>query len=400
MNKTFSDISQKCSTTNDPPAVLAAVRILAQSYSSNHNRAESVSSDNSPDSTSHNSGYDANVKDEDVSSSTTRPSVVETESSSSTSQDAFSEGGLRFETVERDPAAMALLRSLEGPHTYSQYENTFARRLHRASCEYAYRLACDPTRVPALFDNVFKLTLKAAGSVERVKFSLQSTLNRSSREPLSNWGVTYIHVGGAGTHYPRPLEEGGMNYQSPSSWAVTSVGPHKIGGSTIEEVITAEMLLRGTPQMEGEWFDAYDVQGYLAEKYGLHLEPGSTFAEVDLAGDISLSPRSTEVPCSLDQTTKSSDSGIYADYYANTTGMEYMPAPLNGPVYRGTQLESWSHLPPSTGERRSIVHANQQYGSGISGSGNMYAFGYQPVKRRHTTTIDVAEFVRRESLPL
>ncbi|KEQ60135.1 uncharacterized protein M437DRAFT_9554, partial [Aureobasidium melanogenum CBS 110374] len=192
----------------------------------------------------------------------------------------------------------SMLRSLGIPASYSSFERTFARRLHRASCEYAYRLACDPTRVPVLFNNVFKLTLKAAGTVDRLKYSLQSTLSRSTREPLSNWGVTYIHVGGAGTHYPRPPEEGGLSYQSPTSWAVTAVGPHKIGGSTIEEALTAEMLLRGVMGLvgfptcgikctklivcqDGEWFDAYDVEGYLAEK-GIYLDPSATYAEIEL----------------------------------------------------------------------------------------------------------------------
>lgn len=37
-----------------------------------------------------------------------------------------------------------------------------------------------------------------------------------------------------------------------------------------------DMDLQG---FEGEWFDAYDVQGYLEERWGCRLDPKSSFAE-------------------------------------------------------------------------------------------------------------------------
>ena len=33
---------------------------------------------------------------------------------------------------------------------------------------------------------------------------------------------------------------------------------------------------------EGEWFDPYDIEGYLAEK-GMHVDPTASFAEVEVA---------------------------------------------------------------------------------------------------------------------
>lgn len=253
MNQTFSSFSQKCSAANVPPIMLADLQNIGQMYSG-HSRADSLSLKGSPERSPFTTEPIAttSIKEKDMPLTTDASDISPRNKDKQTiwSPLTASVDATNFpHSIEDNTVSTSMLRSLGIPASYSSFERTFARRLHRASCEYAYRLACDPTRVPVLFNNVFKLTLKAAGTVDRVKYSLQSTLSRSTREPLSNWGVTYIHVGGAGTHYPRPPEEGGLSYQSPTSWAVTTVGPHKIGGSTIEEALTAEMLLRGVMGM-------------------------------------------------------------------------------------------------------------------------------------------------------
>ncbi|KAI4846879.1 hypothetical protein E4T44_04821 [Aureobasidium sp. EXF-8845] len=293
---------------------------------------------------------------------------------------------------------MSMLRSLGIPASYSSFERTFARRLHRASCEYAYRLACDPTRFPVPFNNVFRLTLKAAGTIERVKYSLESTLSRGIREPLSNWGVTYIHVGGAGTHYPRPPEEGGLSYQSPNSWAVTSVGPHKIGGSTIEEALTAEMLLRGVIGISGQFYDAYDVEGYLAEK-GIHLDPSATYAQIELPDD-SFSPGSSVTSSPADPTTPTT-------YVQNLAGLEVFTRPSHSTYYPGLPNTGYTTPAPdsdirkrfytSIDERRSRAsHVGQPYGA-MPVADDMYAYTLQPVKKNRFT-IDVGRFVEEMSV--
>lgn len=253
MSQTFSNFSQKFSAANIPPNMLADLQSIGQMYSG-HSRADSLSVKGSPekDPFATEPAVNTSIKERDMSLTADANDISPRTEDKQTIWSPLTapiDATDFAHSIEDNTISISMLRSLGIPASYSSFERTFARRLHRASCEYAYRLACDPARVPVLFNNVFKLTLKAAGTVDRVKYSLQSTLSRSTREPLSNWGVTYIHVGGAGTHYPRPPEEGGLSYQSPTSWAVTTVGPHKIGGSTIEEALTAEMLLRGVTGM-------------------------------------------------------------------------------------------------------------------------------------------------------
>ncbi|KAG9549778.1 hypothetical protein KCU71_g14599, partial [Aureobasidium melanogenum] len=406
MNQTFSNFSQKCSAASVPSTMLADLQNIGQMYSG-HSRADSLSLKGSPETGPFATApiADTSIKQRDSSETNNISPRTEDKQTIWSPLTAPVDAADLSHSIEDNTVSTSMLRSLGIPASYSSFERTFARRLHRASCEYAYRLACDPTRVPVLFNNVFKLTLKAAGTVERVKYSLQSTLSRSTREPLSNWGVTYIHVGGAGTHYPRPPEEGGLSYQSPTSWAVTTVGPHKIGGSTIEEALTAEMLLRGVMGMDGEWFDAYDVEGYLAEK-GIHLDPSATYAEIELPEEDTISPESSGGSPPMDPITayvhnlaasEPVPRPSHSAYYPGLPNVEYMPPDLTNLPPRRSYPEMQTHFEPQVDERRSTIPlVGQQYET-MPMTGNMYAYAFQPV-RKSRFTIDIGKFIEQMSL--
>jgi hypothetical protein len=400
MNQTFSNFSAKCSATNTSPDLLTEIQSIGRQYSAGQSRVDSLdlttlsgAGSFGIETTTH-----ASFKEKDTtfvagrSNISPRTAVKQTTITPITA--SIDSTDLSEHHIENNQVSMSILRSLGIPASYSSFERTFARRLHRASCEYAYRLACDPARYPVAFNNVFKLTLRAAGTIDRVKYSLESTLSRSVREPLSNWGVTYIHVGGAGTHYPRPPEEGGLSYQSPNSWAVTSVGPHKIGGSTIEEALTAEMLLRGVVGISGQFYDAYDVEGYLAEK-GIHLDPGATYAQIELPDDGSFSPESSVASSPTDPTTSTT-------YVQNLAGSEVFTRPSHSAYYSG--LSNTGYMTPapdsvnrkrsctSIDERRSTASLVGQLYGAMPMADDMYAYAFQPVKKNRFT-IDIGRFV-------
>ncbi|KAI5201411.1 hypothetical protein E4T39_05212 [Aureobasidium subglaciale] len=399
MNQTFSHFSERCSATNVSPTVLDELQSIAQLYSAGQSRADSLSMSNSPEIES------LVIKPVSSTSDRETSSPFATNESDISPRTAPVSATNMPDGIDDNPASISILRSLGIPSTYSSFERTFARRLHRASCEYAYRLACDPTRIPLLFNNVFKLTLKAAGTVDRLKYSLRSTLSRSTREPLSNWGVTYIHVGGAGTHYARPPEEGGLSYMSPTSWAVTTVGPHKIGGSTIEEALTAEMLLRGVKDMDGEWFDAYDVEGYLAEK-GIRLDPSSSFTEIELPDDEPFSPEYSVASPPMDPitayvqnlTTSGAESvSAHPTYYPGLSDAENMPTIPAIQPQRKSYPEVQAYFQPQVDDRRSTAPAvDQQYGT-MPMTGHVYPYICQPA-RKARVTIDVGKFIEHMSI--
>jgi hypothetical protein len=400
MNQAFSNFSGKCVANNASPAMLAELQNIGRKYSAGQSRVDSLNPSIASDtgSVGTESMADSSFKEKDIIFVTDASNISPRTAVKQTTFSPFVasvDAAPLSEHIENNQVSMSILRSLGIPTSYSSFERTFARRLHRASCEYAYRLACDPSRYPVHFNNVFKLTLRAAGTIERVKYSLEFTLSRSTKEPLSNWGVTYIHVGGAGTHYPRPPEEGGLSYQSPNSWAVTSVGPHKIGGSTIEEALTAEMLLRGVIGMDGQFYDAYDVEGYLAEK-GIRLDPGANYAQIELPDEGSFSPQSSGTSSPIDQTIFSAsepfDRSNHSTYYPGLPNTGYTPSAPSRRSYAEPQTQTRPHID----ERRSTAPLiGQQYGT-MPMTDEMYAYSFQPAKKTRVT-IDIGQFVEGEN---
>ena len=100
------------------------------------------------------------------------------------------------------PDTITLPQQLAPPATYSFQETTFGRRLHRACLESAYRLLLEPLNKPATYERIFRLSLMGR---DRIKMagSLKAVLDRGPHEALDFWQAPLIHVGGAGTHYPR-----------------------------------------------------------------------------------------------------------------------------------------------------------------------------------------------------
>jgi hypothetical protein len=167
--------------------------------------------------------------------------------------------------------------SLRAPYTYSFQETTFARRLTRATVERGFHLLSTASLHPAAVNHVFKLTLPYM-TRDQMLVRFRAILTKSNLDALDCWQTPFIHLGGAGTHYPRRDENGNVIPQ-PNSWNVRSIGPLKklILESSVDSSVNqvVDVDLRG---FEGEWFDANDVEGYL-EEMGVRIDPQSSFAE-------------------------------------------------------------------------------------------------------------------------
>lgn len=172
---------------------------------------------------------------------------------------------------------------VKGPFTYSFQESSFARRLTRASLEYGFKLLNMSSVRPATIAHVFKLSLPYV-TIDQMRERFRKILTRGTRDPLDCWSAPFIHLGGAGTHYPRKDENGNI-IQPPNTWNVRSIGPlPKLRlESTANNGVSQELNvdIRG---FEGEWFDSYDVEGYLQEK-GLRIDGETSFAEAYIDAD-------------------------------------------------------------------------------------------------------------------
>ncbi|KAF2112040.1 hypothetical protein BDV96DRAFT_167888 [Lophiotrema nucula] len=198
-------------------------------------------------------------------------------------------------------------KSLTTPWTYSHDETTFARRLTRAALETGFHLLSSANLRPAALNYVFKLSLPYM-SLDALRERFKVLLARGTDEDLDSWDTPFIHLGGAGTHYPRK-DASGNTIAIPNAWNVRSIGlpPVKlIRAENAEDPSKSHDLSIDLTGFEGEWFDAHDVQGYLEDEKGCHINPKDSFAEVLVEVDDSANARpdsivySKTLPLSLD----------------------------------------------------------------------------------------------------
>ncbi|KAF1831165.1 hypothetical protein BDW02DRAFT_505845 [Decorospora gaudefroyi] len=164
--------------------------------------------------------------------------------------------------------------------TYSFQETTFARHLARAALEAGFQLIGNAEARPMVVNHVFKLSLLYFNT-EELHTRFRIILARSTKEDLDWWGTPFIHLGGAGTHYPRRDASGNL-IPVRNGWTVRQIGPrekktHRLENT--EDGRSEELNGVELDGFDGEWFDSHDVQGYLEEKYACRLDPKSSFAQ-------------------------------------------------------------------------------------------------------------------------
>lgn len=177
------------------------------------------------------------------------------------------------------PNSFTIPASISAPTTYSFQETTFGRRLHRACLEQGYQLLLDPDRRPHTYERVFKLSLMSRDR-SKLTTAMKALLDRGPHENLHT-NIPLIHVGGAGTHYPRRDPFGNLQPKK-ESWNLGVVGPQTLAllENAARDNLTTDMTV-DISGFEGEWFDPYDVEGYLNEK-GIYIDPSSSFAEAEV----------------------------------------------------------------------------------------------------------------------
>lgn len=171
-------------------------------------------------------------------------------------------------------------KTLASITTYSHDETTFARRLNRAALEAGFHLLSTANIRPSRLNYVFKLSLPYL-TLDQLRARFRMMLSRSINEDLDFWETPFIHLGGAGTHYPRKDANGNI-LPIKNNWTVRQIGPVEKRMVRVENVADGRCEYLNDIDLtgfEGEWFDAWDVQGYLEEKWSCRLDPKSSFAE-------------------------------------------------------------------------------------------------------------------------
>lgn len=185
-------------------------------------------------------------------------------------------------------------KTLKPTWTFSHDETTFARRLTRAALETGFHLLSSANMRPAALNYVFRLSLPYM-TLNELREKFKMLLGRGTDEELDCWETPFIHLGGAGTHYPRKDAQGNV-IAIPNSWTVRQIGPISqklIRAENSADPSQSHDLNIDLTGFEGEWFDAHDVEGYLEQEKGCRIDPRASFAEI-LIDDSEQSPTEAE----------------------------------------------------------------------------------------------------------
>ncbi|KAK8173314.1 hypothetical protein IWX90DRAFT_138339 [Phyllosticta citrichinensis] len=169
------------------------------------------------------------------------------------------------------------------PYTYSFQETTFARRLQRACLERGFHLLSNSQLRPGAFQRVFRICRHYA-TRDEIQRQFRALLQQSVLEPIEFLNSPFIHLGGAGTHYPQRDGNGNIVPRK-TDWNVRRIGPWAtkaeldlIRAGLNPRISWSRELEEDLRQYDGEWFDSHDVEGYL-EELGIRIDAQASFAE-------------------------------------------------------------------------------------------------------------------------
>ncbi|KAK6956689.1 hypothetical protein Daesc_001968 [Daldinia eschscholtzii] len=200
---------------------------------------------------------------------------------------------LSFDSNFPDPAysswAQHPWNRLTGPRTMSFNEWTFARRLHRHTLERAAALISMPHPPPARLRRVFGFVMLFE-TVDEIRSRTVAMLDQERNDPLSYWKYPFHRLGGSGTHFPSqespPSLSGSSSYQSSGF----GIGPFNERTTRVRDTLLGVSQYINMSGWEGTWFDADEVEAYLAQNgvvipttadvHTVELRPGA-FSDVE-----------------------------------------------------------------------------------------------------------------------
>lgn len=186
-------------------------------------------------------------------------------------------------------------------YTYSHQESDLARRLQRFCLEHTYRWLSDPCSSPDLMSRVFGL-IPCIHDMPGIRRNYRRILQAEIGDPLEVNKLPYYKLGGAGTHYPRIgidgqpiypeklrrpgkilrrmtriLQRGGIQDWD-EDWS-GNVEPLISESGEYGDLAMSDADRLRALDLDGEWFDCHDVQGYLVDR-GLASDDSSMWMKV------------------------------------------------------------------------------------------------------------------------
>ncbi|GKZ30087.1 hypothetical protein AbraIFM66950_007696 [Aspergillus brasiliensis] len=119
----------------------------------------------------------------------------------------------------------------------------FAQRLYRACIEQGYQCLRDPSSKPEDLSYTFRLSQKFLPARNLIAY-FEDFLRLGHHPTAWGWNVPFISIGGAGTHFRHEQR----SYVVGETSSIVRMGMEQVD-----------------PDLHGDWFDCYDVEGYLGD---------------------------------------------------------------------------------------------------------------------------------------
>ncbi|KAI0423920.1 hypothetical protein F5Y09DRAFT_336189 [Xylaria sp. FL1042] len=170
--------------------------------------------------------------------------------------------------------------SLAMPDSAAFLERTFGRRLHRRTTEKAAKLLAMPNPPYDAMHRVFGFVRNYA-SLDNIRQRIRTTLSRAADEDMDAYAQPFHHIGGAGTHFAGAAKTiafpGGAPFQSTGF----GMGPFDPKTTAVRDELLDALQHTKFPGWQGEWFDSYEVEQYLAQK-SINLPQGGGDGYVEI----------------------------------------------------------------------------------------------------------------------
>jgi hypothetical protein len=283
--------SEHSRRSSSPEEILSTREILPMGYVRVTDDNSDVLTSNVVDTTMADMSSMSAVSTDIISSNSGNFSTIDSllQSTTNFNSQVFSADNITFQNIP-DLTNLSALQSptsippeLTLPYTYSFQETRFAKRLHRATLERGFHLLSTAHLRPAAFSHVFRLSL-LYNTPDTLLECFKRKLSLPTNTPLEYYNTPFIHLGGAGLHYPkRKIANAYVVKPGPVMVGMHSAKARFENADKNGEAYDVDLDLR---EYEGEWFDTDDVEGFLEEK-GVKVDGiNGTFADAELLDDV------------------------------------------------------------------------------------------------------------------
>ncbi|KAI0536924.1 hypothetical protein GGR58DRAFT_514184 [Xylaria digitata] len=171
--------------------------------------------------------------------------------------------------------------SLPMPSSGAFLERTLSRRLHRRTTERAAKLLDMKDPPYDAMHRVFGF-VRNYSPLENIRQRITSVLSRGPDEDMNAYAQPFHNIGGSGTHFASDAKNmsfpGGGGAPFPNSGF--GMGPFNEKTTMVRDELLDALQHTKFPGWQGEWFDSYEVEQYLAQKSISLPQGGDGYVEI------------------------------------------------------------------------------------------------------------------------